>query len=152
MAIPEKHRPTAHAFVDGAQIQARQVGQQNEYDWMDLTSDPTWNEDMEYRAKPSPERAYPALDEGEAARIAVENSYHLASVNLVAPHIIKSLVDRQQVVPMAEVQEVARGLADKRVLAVAEAVRSQCAASLNPSVAQFILALDLPAIIATVKD
>lgn len=163
MAIPEKHRATAHAYVDGATIQARQGCQKDESDWVDLPGYPTWAEDMEYRVKP--EREYPTtyvntiefvelyertLNAGGAA-----GGRHRAAA-AVANAAIRHAIDDQQVVPMAEVQEVARQLADKRVLAVAEAVCDalyakvmNCDAGHEGTVVRLA---DLPAIIATVKD
>jgi hypothetical protein len=153
MAIPEKHRPTAHAFVDGAQIQW------SEFDggWSDCTGTPTWGEHLQYRVKPEA----PTLRLPAKTVEAIASYYGLmpATVEAVSMRVLRDAAELQLVVPMAEVQEVARQLAakerDKRDLAVAEAVRdvSACRLAASDCHEKHLRSLiDIHAIIATVKD
>lgn len=50
MGVPEKHRPLAHAFIDGADIQQK-VYIDGRTEWWD-DSRPSWYEGIEYRVKP----------------------------------------------------------------------------------------------------
>lgn len=49
MKIPEKHRETAHFWVDGEDVESRWPDQ----DFWYPDPDPEWCEEKEYRAKPS---------------------------------------------------------------------------------------------------
>jgi hypothetical protein len=196
MAIPEKHRAVAHEFVDGAQIQWQKGGGA----WVDCTGTPAWLEECEYRVKPGPLR----LPTDTVDSIASYYCLMPATVEAVSARVLRDAAALQLVVPMAEVQEVARQLAekdrsalddwikrtdwvqeqndsfgfmtlgmhradvmkkaiehlrtkrDKRDLAVAQAVcttiRNCWALDAYKACQAYIDSLDLPAIIATVKD
>jgi len=48
MSIPEKHKETAHAWVDGAEIEIL-----NDQEWI-VIGNPSWYDGKEYRVKPVP--------------------------------------------------------------------------------------------------
>jgi hypothetical protein len=157
MGTPHKHAATIKAWADNPSLKIECRGPlQDDDDWVQIAGIPIWNEEMEYRVKPT--RAYPETMLKGELQYCFEHegpgneeiwAAHVRVANLALRHAI----DHDQVVPMAEVQEVARQLADKRVLAVAEAVRDKCAAVTTEMAEDArIRSIDLPAIIATVKD
>jgi len=54
MNVPEKHRAIAHAWVDGAEVEGRNLKGTwtTPEEWM-TCGDPAWHEDWEYRIRPT---------------------------------------------------------------------------------------------------
>jgi hypothetical protein len=154
MGAPKKHAEIIKAWADGADLQVRgSDGQWDDVVW------PGWGNNLEYRIKPEE----PALRLAAATVEAIAAYYCLmpATVEAVSARVLHDAAELQLVVPMAEVQEVAREmtkrLRGKRELAVAESVQSAaeriaCRNSDGMAIYNEINGLDLPAIIATVKD
>jgi hypothetical protein len=106
---------------------------------------------------PAPAKQYPQT------KMADQELYAPDSLRATANAALRHACESGQVVPMPEVQEVARNLAAKRELAAAEAVWAKCLAVSAPArgyemsedaseIIASIAGLDLPAIIATVKE
>lgn len=155
MNKPHKHAEVIKAWAENSDvtIQYRNIGGSAWFD-IDTAGDPTWNVNWEYRVKPTPPaKVYPvtgmSYDECVAA---YNNGNH--SVMAIANAALRHAIDSDQVVPMADVLTLARELRPRertaRDLAIAEAVLSAC------QNARFTIpgfdGIDLPAIIATVKD
>ena len=119
---PRKHAAEMHAFADGADIQFRRpinIGMFSK--WRDEPN-PAWQDDCEYRVKPAePERVYPTtLMTPNELSVAfhcgdcrTQNYDDLPMVRL-ANAAIRAACEADQVVPMADVQEVARNLNKRR--------------------------------------
>jgi hypothetical protein len=146
MGTPHRHAEIIKAWADGADLQVRgSDGQWDDVVW------PGWGNNLEYRIKPEA----PTLRLPAEAVEKIASYYCLlpATVEAVSARVLRDAAELQVVVPMAEVQEVARQLANKRVLAVAEAVRDKCAAVTTEMAEDArIRSIHLPDIIATVKD
>lgn len=120
---PHPHAKAIHAFADGFDIESCPPSG----GW-NLDGDPNWRADWQFRIKP--EKVYPetlmSYAELEQARVGVVGHCNTNVANAAIRHAI----DADQVVPMAEVQEVARNLNKsmhaKHVRDTAEAVFLAC--------------------------
>lgn len=123
MSKPHKHADVIHAYADGAEIEyfAEQAGK-----WC-LCATPSFVEDTEYRVKPSaPEYPRSAISDMALSEVWSKANPTLIGTRLVpvfdgciakacADAGLRHACETQQVVPMADVQEVARNLAQKEL-------------------------------------
>jgi hypothetical protein len=110
MGTPHKHAAIIKQWADGQQIQARQY---DEDEWDDIAS-PQWHPNLQYRVKP--ERAYPTTQMEPSDLWEIYDRLNLSggkSLVTVVNAALRHAIDHDQVVPMAEVQEVARQLAEQ---------------------------------------
>jgi hypothetical protein len=103
-----KHAATIKAWADGEKIECLDRG-----GWVDCPG-PTWQDYAEYRVKPAaPAKVYPntRMTDNELC-----GAYHSSGTPLtsVANAALHHACDAGQVVPMAEVREVARNLNKRR--------------------------------------
>lgn len=107
---PRKHAAEMHAYADGADIEWRA---KPENPWRLCVTPPYWSDEFEYRVKPAtPAKVYPTtqMDKSDFDNIASDSSGYRTAID-IANAAIRHAIDADQVVPMAEVQEVARNLA-----------------------------------------
>lgn len=113
-AVPHIHAEVIKAWADGVAIQYRNISGST---WFDIGPDvPTWNSNWEYRAKPV--KVYPVTrmtqNEMSMAFCAPNPNSTGAAREALANAALRHAIDADQVVPMAEVQEVARNLNKRR--------------------------------------
>lgn len=151
MSKPHKHAEIIKAWADGAQLERRLPSEKYWY----TCHNPTWHEDEEYRVK------YPTLDADDVQRIANKHAISVVATMLIIGDVLHAVIDKNRVVPIAEVREVARNMhkAERaaRDMAIAEAVKSFCEKIIHDPFYQDqckgdLGSIDLPAIIATVKE
>lgn len=142
--MKHKHADIIKAWADGAEIEFRHEGD----NWQ-TAYDPAWVAHCEYRVKPAaPAKVYPTTKmsnlilsetwvKADIFNVGRHTDFDSVIAKAIADAALRSAIDSQQVVPMAEVQEVARNLNKslrvKERLAVAEAVRKACARATNGS-------------------
>ncbi len=149
-----KHAELMKRYADDTSLELQYRGAHSN-DWCEVIDVPSWTACYEYRIKPSPPaKVYPEtlmttqmlMDEW------VKPADLINSLAIVANASLRHAVDAEQVVPMAEVQEVARNLSKAhyadREMAIAKAVRHICYTSSQKAIGK----LDLDEIIASVKS
>jgi hypothetical protein len=118
--VPHRHAEAIRAFADGAQIEYRDNAG---VEWQ-ATQHPFFDSSFEYRVKS--ERVYPETQMARATMFDIYAWYlrtklgydsvgaETGGLTEVVNAAIRHACDAQQVVPMAEVQEVARNLNKRR--------------------------------------
>jgi hypothetical protein len=154
MKTPHKHAATIKLWADGATVQMRHY-QGSPDEWADCNGAPQWSGEWLYRVKP--ERETITLPTGSISKISeyLKVNYNVALV--ATAQGIAEACELQLVVPMAEVQEVARGLAKAREQKVAVCVLERVIGYMNRNQINWNTNLlrsdiDLHAIIASIKD
>lgn len=152
---PHKHAELIKAWADNQALEIEYFSTNGQF-WRPAGG-PAWDESLQYRIKPAePEVEYPVtlMTDGEIKAFAHRcGSTTLQDCRDAANAALRHAIDAQQVVRMAEVQEIASELSKRmraaREHAVAEAVRTAC---MNGRYAiQGLDDMDLAAIIAKVK-